>query len=81
LPLLDFTKVLRWGPNEDLAGCSNVLGDSCIVFTTCLLRRKRFVHDLREFPAGYQRDADAHTRHRAFAFTHANTNRERHSDQ
>ena len=45
------------------------------------MRWKRFVHDLREFPAGYQRDADAHTRHRAFAFTHANTNRERHSDQ
>ena len=72
--------------NEDLAGCSNVLGDSCIVFITCLMRRKRwFLHYLREFSAGYQRnsDADANTRHGAFtfAFTHANANQQRHGDQ
>ena len=72
--------------NEDLAGCSNVLGNSCIVFITCLMRRKRwFLHYLREFPAGYQCNSDAYTRHGAFtftfAFTHANANQQRHGDQ
>jgi hypothetical protein len=45
------------------------------------MRRKRFVHDLREFSASYHRNADANARHSAFTFTHADANRQRHGDQ
>jgi hypothetical protein len=63
-------------PYADLAGCSNLLGDSRTVVTTCLMWRKRFFFDLREFPAIQQciANSESNARHGSFAVAHANAN-------
>jgi hypothetical protein len=78
VPQRSTQKVSKGSPDENLASCSNLLGDCRTVFTACFVWRKQFRRELGQCRTSAQRITDSKSH--ASAFAYANTHRQRHSD-